>query len=77
MDPQTIFNIVAGAILSVGGWFARQVWDAVKKLQQDLHDLEVDMPKTYVAKQDFSEAMKEIKQGLDKIYDKLDGKADK
>lgn len=77
MDPQTIFNIVAGLALSVGGWFARQVWDAVKKLQQDLHDLEVDMPKNYVAKVDFKETMDKIYDKLDRIYDKLDGKADK
>lgn len=77
MDIQSIINIVAGIIIGGIGWFARQLWDAVKDLREDLHKLEVAIPSNYVKKDDFSEAMAEIRKGLDKIYDKLDGKADK
>ena len=76
-DGQTLINLVLGASLAVTGWFARQVWDAVKKLQQDLHAIEVDMPKTYVSKNDFNDTMKHIETMFQRIYDKLDGKADK
>ena len=77
LQPQIIVNIIAGIILGGIGWFGRQLWDAVTELRKDLHQLEVDLPKTYTPKDDFAAAMKEINAGLQRIYDKLDGKADK
>jgi hypothetical protein len=53
------------------------LWDAVAELRKDLHQLEVDLPKNYTPKDDFAAALKEINAGLQRIYDKLDGKADK
>lgn len=77
MDLEALFKLVVGVGIGGLGWFARQLWDAVNKLREDIRSLEVDQAKNYVAKSDFTAAMREIKQGLDKIYDKLDGKADK
>jgi hypothetical protein len=77
MDLQFIINIVAGIILGGLGWFGRQLWDAVADLRKDLHQLEVNLPTTYVTKNDFTVALKDINEGLKRIYDKLDGKADK
>lgn len=77
LQPQLIVNIVAGIILGGIGWFGRQIWDAVKELRKDLHDLEVDLPKTYTTKDDFTSAMQKVSDGLQRIYDKLDNKADK
>ena len=77
INPQVIVNIIAGIIIGGFGWFGRQLWDAVHELRKDLHQLEVDLPKTYTPKDDFAAAMKEINAGLQRIYDKLDGKADK
>lgn len=81
MDTQTIINLIGGLLLSIVGWLARQLWDAVQKLRADIHKLELELPKHYVRKDEFVEAMKEVKteltKGFDRIYDKLDGKADK
>lgn len=77
LDPQFIVNIVAGIILGGIGWFGRQLWDAVKELRKDLHQLEVDLPKNYTTKDDFTAAMQKVSDGLQRIYDKLDNKADK
>lgn len=77
MDTQTIINVALGVILTVSGWFARQLWDAVKELQQDLHRIEVDLPSNYIRRDEFLDGMKEIKDMLSKIFDKLDAKADK
>lgn len=77
MDTQTIINIVAGVLLSGMGWFARELWGAVKKLREDLHRLEVDMPKSYVSKDDMDKRMEHIESMFQRIYDKLDAKADK
>lgn len=77
IQPQIIINIVAGVLLSGLGWFARQLWDAVKELREDIHKLEVDLPKNYTTKDDFTKAMQKVSDGLQRIYDKLDSKADK
>jgi predicted negative regulator of RcsB-dependent stress response len=76
MDQSTI-NMIFGGILAVAGWFARQLWDAVQSLKSDLHELEVDLPKNYVMKDDLDKRMAHIEDMFQRIYDKLDGKADK
>jgi hypothetical protein len=77
VDMQTWINIIATIAIGVGGWFGRSLWDAVDKLKNDLHQLEVDLPSNYIQRDQFSEGMKEIKEMLIRISDKLDGKADK
>jgi hypothetical protein len=70
-------NIVSVAAIGAGGWFAREIWGAVKELRKDLHELEVDLPKSYVSKIDIDKRMDHIETMFQRIYDKLDGKADK
>jgi hypothetical protein len=77
MDTQSLFNLAAGMALSVGGWFARQLWDSVQALKNDVHAIEVDLPKSYVMKDDLDKRMSHIEDMFQRIYDKLDGKADK
>ena len=76
MDQSTL-NVVFGAILAVAGWFARQLWEAVQVLKYDLHKMEVDLPISYVRKDDLDKRMDHIEAMFQRIYDKLDGKADK
>ena len=71
MDSQTLFNFAAGLVVAGIGWFARQIWDAVQKLQADLHSLEVELPKTYVSKTEYGEDFKEIKEICRQIFEKL------
>ena len=77
VDIQTIINIALGSVMSALGWFARELWDAVKELKGDLSKLREDLPKTYVAKEDWRPEIQDIKNILGKIFDRLDGKADK
>ena len=77
METQSIFNLLGGAAVAVGGWFAREIWGAVKELRKDLHLIETDLPKTYVSKFDMDKRMDHIEVMFQRIYDKLDGKADK
>jgi hypothetical protein len=77
MDIQSIFNIVAGVVLSVLGWFARQLWDAVQELKRDMKSIEIDLP-THYARKDYIEGkFDKVEVLLEKIYDKLETKADK
>ena len=77
MDTQTLINLAAGVTLAVIGWFARELWGAVKDLQRNLHEIEIDLPKSYVSKLDLDKRMDHIETMFQRIYDKLDGKADK
>ena len=77
MDVQTIINIVLGFSLTALGWFAREMWDAVKELKADLAKLREELPKTYVVKEDFRRDIDELKDICRQIFAKLDHKADK
>ncbi len=77
MNLQELINVGLGAALTVIGWFARELWSAVKQLKEDLNLLRVEIPKTYVAREDFRSDMREIKDMLTRIFDKLDDKQDK
>ena len=59
------------------GWVVRIIWEAQQTLRQDLQKLEQQLPETYVRRDDWKDQMKEIKDMLSKIFDKLDDKQDK
>ena len=77
MDAQSLINMAGGIILAGIGWWARMIWESVQKLKDDLHEIEVELPKTYVNKNDLDKRMQHIEDMFQRIYDKLDGKADK
>ena len=77
MDWQNVINISIGSLLAVGGWFARQLWDAVQKLKSDISRLELTISDNYVKKDDWKDGIKELKEMLGKIFDKLDSKQDR
>ena len=77
MDSQSLINTGLGAVCTVTGWFARELWTAVKELRGDLARLSVELPKTYVTRDDYRSDLKEIRDLLGRIFDKLDGKADR
>ena len=77
MENQQLINMFLGLGMTVVGWFARELWAAVKELKADLAKLREDLPKEYVARDDYREDIREIKAMLAKIFEKLEGKADK
>jgi len=77
IDVQGIINILLGSFITLLCWLAMEMWSAVKELKSDLGKLREDLPKTYVLKEDYRRDIYEIKDMLSKIFDKLDGKADR
>lgn len=77
MEFQQLLNIVLGTAMTVVGWFARELWTAVKELQADLSKLREDLPKTYISREDYRSDLTEIKSMLRRIEDKLEKKEDK
>lgn len=77
MENQQVINTFLGIGMTVMGWFARELWAAVKELKSDLAKLREDLPKDYVARDDYREDIREVKALLAKIFEKLENKADK
>jgi hypothetical protein len=77
MEAQQLVDLGLGVGFAILGWFARELWSAVKELKVDLSKLRENLPKTYVAKDDYRDDLNEIKTMLGKIFDKLDNKQDK
>ena len=77
MDTQTILNGAFTMASGVLGWFLREMWAATKELKNDLTKLSNDLPKEYVSKVDFRDDLHDIKNMIQKIFDKLDSKVDR
>jgi antirestriction protein len=73
MDNQQLFNLV----VSTAGFLAVFVFYQVMQRLQRLEDSKENLPKEFVQKDDYREDIKEVKDILKQIFDKLDGKADK
>ena len=73
MDNQQIFNM----IVSIAGFLAVYVFNNTTKQIQRLEDKINELPKEYVAKDDYRSDIAEIKDILKQIFNKLDNKADK
>jgi hypothetical protein len=70
---QSIFNIVVGVAAFFGGWVLNNITKSIERLDRDVRD----MPKTYVTKDDYHRDIDDVKDMLDKIFNKLDNKVDK
>jgi predicted amidophosphoribosyltransferase len=77
MIDQGIINLIIGAVLSVLGWFARQLWDAVQGLKSDMQKIEISLPTHYVRKDELEQRFDKLEAMLNKISEKLDHKVDK
>jgi predicted negative regulator of RcsB-dependent stress response len=77
MDWQNIINLALGSVIGVVGWFARQIWDSVQTLKEDIKQIEIDLPTNYARKVDIDARFDKLEHILQKIFDRLDSKADK
>ena len=73
MDYQPAFNLAIGIAAFFGGFLFNKIWSAIDKLDTEVREL----PKIYVAKDDYKSDIHDIKAMLRQIFDKLELKADK
>jgi hypothetical protein len=73
MDMQVFFNIAVAIASAFGGWILNNIHRSLEKLDNDVRS----MPHQYVNRDDYREDMRDIKDMLNKIFDRLDAKADK
>ena len=77
IELNQIIQICLMVVMAVAGWFMRMLWTASQTLKDDLANLRVEMPKEYIRRDDYREDLGRIHELLEKIYDKLEKKADK
>lgn len=68
LDYQFLFNIVFGIAGFLGGWVLNNLSKAIERLDSDVRA----MPHTYVSKDDWKDAMKEMKDTMNDGFDKID-----
>jgi hypothetical protein len=73
MDYQILFNIAVAIAGFFGGWTLNRIYIAIDRLDGDVRN----MPHNYISKDDYKTDIRDIREMLGKIFDKLDNKADK
>ena len=73
MDYQVLFNIAVAIAGFFGGWTLNRIYIAIDRLDSDVRS----MPHDYVNRDDYKTDIRDIREMLGKIFDKLDNKADK
>lgn len=73
MDVQVLFNIAVSFASALGGWILNNIYRSIERLDADVRA----MPLNYVTREDYRSDVREIKEMLGKIFDRLDTKVDK
>jgi hypothetical protein len=69
---QVIFNWAVAVAGAFGGWILKIIWDAIVKLQDDLQKMDSKMHEDFVRRDDFKDAVKEIKEDMKDGFNKID-----
>lgn len=77
MDNQQIFNFVVAIAAFLAVFVFNQTTRKIQKLEDDAATMREQLLKDYVQKDDYKADIKEIKDILRQIFDKLDSKQDK
>jgi len=77
MEPALIINIIIGFVLMLFGWLLRVGYDSIKRLQNDMAELERHASETYVRRDDYRDDMAEVKTMLRQIFETINNKVDR
>jgi hypothetical protein len=85
---QLVFNWAVALAGFLGGWALKVIWDSIIEVRKDLQRMDTKMHEDFVRRDDFREAIREIKMDMKEgfrgvndtlglIFKKLDNKEDK
>ena len=72
MEPQVAFNWIVGVAGILGGWTLKVIWDSIQSLRSDVKNLDTKMHEDFVRRDDFKDAVKDIKSDMEKGFDKIE-----
>lgn len=67
-DYQVLFNIAFSVAGFLGGWVLNNLTKAIDRLDKDVRE----MPHTYVSRDDWKDAMREVRDEMRSGFDKID-----
>jgi hypothetical protein len=73
MEYQIIFNVGIALVGFIGGWMVNRVFVLLDRIDAEMKAI----PMQYVAKEDYREDIREVKEMLGAIFKRLESKADK
>ncbi len=73
MEYQVIFNVGIALVGFIGGWMVNRVFVLLDRIDAEMKAI----PMQYVAKDDYREDIREVKEMLGAIFKRLENKADK
>ncbi|UCE99649.1 MAG: hypothetical protein JSV82_00865 [Planctomycetota bacterium] len=85
---QNLLNWIFIGFGAVVSWIAKIIWGTVKDLERKIAETQQSIPETYVRRDDFKDAVKDMRDGmregfkhveqrLDVLFQKLDQKEDR
>ena len=84
MLNQDLINAIIGIVGAGAGWWMKTMWESLRELQhadsalvERVNSIEVLVAGQYVRRDEIEKLFSAVFAKLDKIDDKLDGKADK
>ena len=73
MDEQVIFNWIIGVAGALGGWTLKVIWDSLMELRRDIKTMDTKMHDDFVRRDDFKDAVREIKEDMRAGFNTVDG----
>ena len=73
MDYQVLFNGAVMLASFFGGWTLNTITKSLERLDKDVRA----MPMNYVGRVDYREDIRELKEIMNKVFERLDNKVDK
>ncbi len=70
---QSVFNWLVGICGALGGWLMKVIWDAIRDLKSDLKQVDQRMHEDFVRRDDFKDAVKDIKEDMRLGFQNVDG----
>ena len=61
---QMVFNWIVAFAGAAGGWILKIIWDALQELKRDLKGMDTKMHEDFVRRDDFKDAVREIKEDM-------------
>jgi hypothetical protein len=65
MDYQVLFNIAIASTGFLAGFFMKVMWDAIRDLEEKMHT-------DFVRRDDFKDAIKELRNDITSIFGKIE-----
>ena len=72
MESQNVFDWLVGVGGAVVGWMLKMIWEAIRDMRGEIKDLDKQMHDDFVRRDDFKDAIQEIKTDMRAGFNKVD-----